>query len=92
MKRVNERCYHCGSWAITEKSSGEMSCKDCHTIAPAHFFRSERRDEERLDEIALVYAGMAVACRNGPPDVRDPFVQAVMAEMRKLGRPWLEAE
>lgn len=39
------------------------------------------------------YCGMAVACMDGPPDTRNPFVQKVMAEMRAVKkRPWLEDE
>lgn len=54
---MNERCYYCGSWAIAELPAGESRCKDCGTTAPEHFFRSERRDEKRLDELVRVSAG-----------------------------------
>lgn len=87
---MNERCYCCGSWAVTTLPDDELGCRDCGIAAPRKFFSAEGRNDEWLDRVARIYAGLSVACRRGPPDVRDPFVQSVMAEMRDMGRPWLE--
>lgn len=85
----SERCYFCGSWALTEDDGG-LRCKDCGVEAPARFFAATRK-EAALDATSSTYAGLAVACKDGPPRP-SPFTARIAAEMRKLGRPWPAGE